>query len=118
MSERLENVIKRQHLALLDIDMATIEDLMAASEGSTLEQIVERVKALRAERDALRAKAAAYDTARADHATECIEFAEILEREGYYNDGRVYRAKAAALAAPADGSADADADAADGSVQS
>jgi hypothetical protein len=61
------------------------------------------------------AKAAAYDTARAAHATECIEFAEILEREGFLMDGQVFRAKAAALATPADGSADADADAADGS---
>jgi hypothetical protein len=61
------------------------------------------------------AKAAVYDTARAEHAADCIRFAEILEREGFLMDGQVFRAKAAALATPADGSADADADAADGS---
>jgi hypothetical protein len=41
---------------------------------------------------------------RAAHAADCIQFAEILEREGFRMDGRVFRAKAAQLAAPADGS--------------
>jgi multidrug resistance efflux pump len=105
--------------------LKTINDYLGERDDNLMLAVTKIIATCRMQRDIiqiqdeeLEAKAAAYDAARADHATECIEFAEILEREGYYNDGRVYRAKAAALAAPADGSADADADAADGSVLS
>lgn len=52
---KLKALVERMHDALVSIDIATIEDVMAASDGSTCEQIADAVKAMRAERDALRA---------------------------------------------------------------
>lgn len=55
------------------------------------------------------AQAAEIDRLRAEHAADCIRFAEILEREGFRMDGRVFRAKAAALASDARDGAGTDA---------
>jgi hypothetical protein len=100
-------------LGIIDTQTVEINEVLSQRDDDALRSTLRDARSTLSEAYvAIKERDAEIDRLHAAHAADCIRFAEILEREGFRMDGRVYRAKAAALAAPADS---ADADAADGS---